>query len=89
MATTLQHFLILKPQPQILRKDSRHPRPFIWTTTVSRIIRKLNHCKEALVGPHYLHLAIRDGFDRNYFTGGRFQGLTVGNPTPPAPPREE
>jgi hypothetical protein len=76
------HFLILKPRPQILQENNRHPRPFIWTATTSRIIKKHNHCKEVLHAPHYLHLAMADGPDRNYLTGDRFQAPKVGNPTP-------
>jgi transposase len=33
---------------QYLRENNKDPRPFIWTATASRILRKVNHCKEAL-----------------------------------------
>ena len=79
MATVLQQFLILKPRPQILRENNRHSRPFIWTATASRIMKKLNHCKETLDAPRSLPLAIHDGPDKNYFTANLFQGLKVGN----------
>jgi transposase len=37
---------------QYLRENNRHPRPFIWTATASRIMKKIKHCKEALDAPH-------------------------------------
>ena len=31
-----------------LHENNRNPRPFIWTTTASKIMAKIRHCKEAL-----------------------------------------
>ena len=31
-----------------LREPNRNPRPFIWTATASKILKKIKHCKEAL-----------------------------------------
>ena len=31
-----------------LREQTHHPRPFIWTATTSKIMRKIRYCKEAL-----------------------------------------
>jgi transposase len=35
-----------------LREDNKHPRPFLWTATASKIMRKIKHCKEALETGH-------------------------------------
>ena len=37
---------------QYLRENNKDPRPFIWTATASRILRKVRHCKEALETGH-------------------------------------
>lgn len=37
---------------EYLREHNKHPRPFIWTATASNIMRKINHCKEALETGH-------------------------------------
>lgn len=46
---------------EYLRENSRNPRPFIWTATASKIMKKINHCKEALDAQHWLspHPSIR------------------------------
>ncbi len=35
-----------------VREHNKHPRPFIWTATAATIMRKINHCKEALETGH-------------------------------------
>jgi len=35
-----------------LREHNHHPRPFIWTATASKIMRKIRYCKEALETGH-------------------------------------
>jgi transposase len=35
-----------------LRENNQNPRPFIWTATASRIMKKINRCKEALDAQH-------------------------------------
>lgn len=37
---------------QYLRENNQHPRPFMWTATASKIIRKIKHCKEVLDAGH-------------------------------------
>jgi len=37
---------------EYLRENNRKPRPFIWTATASKIMKKINHCKEALDAQH-------------------------------------
>jgi len=37
---------------QYLRENNKDPRPFIWTATASKILRKVRHCKEALETGH-------------------------------------
>ena len=37
---------------EYVREQNKHPRPFIWTATASRIMRKIRHCKEALETGH-------------------------------------
>ena len=39
---------------QYLRENNRNPRPFIWTATTSKIMKKIKHCKEALDAQHYV-----------------------------------
>ncbi len=35
-----------------LRKNNEHPRPFVWTATARSILRKVEHCQEALETGH-------------------------------------
>ena len=37
---------------QYLRENNKNPRPFIWTATVAKILRKVKHCKETLESAH-------------------------------------
>lgn len=37
---------------QYLRENKKHSRPFIWTATVSTIMRKIKHSEEALDAGH-------------------------------------
>jgi transposase len=46
---TFQSVTELNPAiSEYLRENNRNPRPFIWTATASRIMKKIRHCKEAL-----------------------------------------
>jgi transposase len=33
---------------QYLRENNKNPRPFIWTATAAKILRKIKHCKETM-----------------------------------------
>ena len=35
-----------------LRENNKEPRPFIWTATAAKIMRKIRHCNEALESAH-------------------------------------
>jgi len=37
---------------EYVRIHNQAPRPFVWTKTANTILRKINHCKEALGTPH-------------------------------------
>jgi len=37
---------------QYVAEHNRHARPFVWTASASQIIRKVRHCKQALVTGH-------------------------------------
>ena len=37
---------------EYMRIYNRNPKPFVWTATPSKIMRKLQHCKEALETGH-------------------------------------
>jgi hypothetical protein len=38
---------------QYVRENNRNPRPFIWAATAAGIMKKINHCKEALGAQHW------------------------------------
>jgi transposase len=37
---------------EYIAEYNAHPKPFAWTATADEILRKINHCKEALGTPH-------------------------------------
>jgi transposase len=37
---------------EYLRENNKNPRPFIWTATAAKILRKVKHCKETLESAH-------------------------------------
>jgi transposase len=43
---------LIKAIRAFLRENNRDPRPFIWTATPAKILRKIAHCKQALETGH-------------------------------------
>jgi transposase len=43
---------LIKAIRTFLRENNRNPRPFVWTATPAKIMRKIKHCKEALETGH-------------------------------------
>jgi transposase len=37
---------------EYVTEHNRHARPFVWTASASKIIRKVRHCKQVLVTGH-------------------------------------
>jgi len=64
---------------QYLRENNRNPRPFIWTATTSKIMKKIKHCKEALDAQHYVDTIDDRSYNGWFVVGASFATVGPGN----------